>query len=121
LIGMFLVLLIIVLGATLVETGNQMRTSFHATDIAQQAARAGADQLDLAALRADGTVRINPDAARAAALAYLRRVDQTGTVTATPAGVSVSVTITRARVLLPLIGVRTLTVTSTAHAAPLLS
>lgn len=120
-LGMFLIFVMLVLATTILEAGNAMRWDAHATDVAQQAARAGADQLDLAALRNDATVRINPAAADAAAQAYLRQVGETGSVQATPAGVTVTVTITRPRVLLPLVGVTTITVTSTATAAPLLS
>ena len=118
---MFLIFVILVLAATLLESGNSMRTSSHATDVAQQAARAGADKLDLGALRDDATLRIDPVAAQAAAEAYLRQVGETGTVQATPTGVTVTVTVTRSRVLLPLVGIKTITVTSTATATPLLS
>ena len=120
-IGMFLIFVILVLAATLLESGNSMRASSHATDVAQQAARAGADKLDLGALRGDATLRIDPVAAQAAAQAYLRQVGETGSVQATPTGVTVTVTVTRSRVLLPLVGIRTITVTSTATATPLLS
>ncbi|WP_123606824.1 hypothetical protein [Micromonospora sp. Llam0] len=117
---MGIIIVVLVLAATLLEAGNSMRASAHATAVAQQAARAGADQLDLAALRADATVRVDPTAAQTAAQAYLAQVGEAGTVQATPTDVTVTVTITRERVLLPLVGIRTLTVTSTANAVPLL-
>lgn len=120
-LGMFLILIVLALAGTVLEAGNAMRASAHATDVAQQAARAGADQLDLTALRTDGTVRLDPVAAQAAATAYLRQVGETGAVQATPANVTVTVTITRPRVLLPLVGVKTVTLTSTATATPLLN
>jgi Flp pilus assembly protein TadG len=120
-IGMFIIFVVLVLSATLLETGNSMRASSHATDVAQEAARAGADKLDLAALRAGAPPRIDPAAAETAAMAYLRQVGETGSVDATAAAVTVTVTITRSRVLLPLIGIKTITVTSTATATPLLS
>ena len=120
-LGMFLIFVVLVLAATLLESGNTMRASSHATDVAQQAARAGADKLDLGALRNNATLRIDPVAAKAAALAYLRQVGETGSVQATPTGVTVTVTLTRPRVLLPLVGIKTITVTSTASATPQLN
>lgn len=120
-IGIFVIVVVLMLAATLLEVGNSMRASSHATDVAQQAARAGADKLDLGVLRTDAILRIDPVAAQIAALAYLQQVGETGSVQATPTGVSVTVTVTRSRVLLPLLGIRTITVTSTATANPLLS
>jgi len=121
LLGLFVIAVMLVLGGTLVEVASAMRDSAHATDVAQQAARAGADKLDLTALRNGGAVRVDPVAAQAAALAYLRQVGETGTVVATPTGVSVTVTITRSGGLLPLVGINSVTVTSTAAASPLLN
>jgi hypothetical protein len=120
-LGLMLLLIVIALAATVIEVGNDMRTSATATDLAQEAARAGANQLDLAELRATGVVRIDPIAARTAALAYLSRLGATGTVLATPNTVTVTVTITRPAVLLPLVGVTSITVTSDATAQPVLS
>jgi Flp pilus assembly protein TadG len=118
---MLLILIVLALAGTVLEAGNAMRASARATDVAQQAARAGADKLDLTALRTDRTVRLDPVAAQAAAAAYLRQVGETGAVQATAATVTVTVTITRPRVLLPLVGVKTVTLTSTATATPLLN
>jgi hypothetical protein len=118
---LLLLLIVVALAASTVEVGNDMRTGAQATDLAQEAARAGANQLDLFALRTTGVVRIDPVAAQTAAQTYLRRLGHTGTVRAAPAAVTVTVTITRPAVLLPLVGVKTITVTSTATAQPVLS
>jgi Flp pilus assembly protein TadG len=118
LFGLFLVTVVLLLAAVVVEGGNAMTVRGHATDLAQQAARAGADKLDLNTLRTSGVVQINPAQARTAATAYLARFRQTGTVAATPAGVTVTVTLTEPTVLAPALGITTITVTSTAHATP---
>jgi Flp pilus assembly protein TadG len=117
--GLFLIVVVLVLAGAMIEGGNAMSARGHATDIAQQAARAGADKLDLAALRNDGLVRIDPAAAQAAATAFLAQVGETGTVTAIPTEVSVTVTVTRPGILVPILGIQTLTVRATATAAPI--
>ncbi len=117
--GLFLIVVVLVLAGAMIEGGNAMSARGHATDIAQQAARAGADKLDLGALRKEGLVRIDPAAAQAAATAFLAQVGETGTVTATPTQVSVTVTVTRPGILVPILGIKTLTVRATATAAPI--
>jgi Flp pilus assembly protein TadG len=117
--GLFLIVVVLVLAGAMIEGGNAMSARGHATDIAQQAARAGADKLDLAALRENGLVRIDPAGAQAAATAFLAQVGETGTVTATPTQVSVTVTVTRPGILVPVLGINTLTVRATATAAPI--
>jgi hypothetical protein len=117
-LGLFLIAVILVLAGVMVEGANLMTARGHATSIAQQAARAGADKIDLAVLREQGVVRLDPPAAQAAATAYLDQVGEAGTVTATTTAVTVIVTLTRPGVLVPLLGKPTLTVTGTATAAP---
>jgi Flp pilus assembly protein TadG len=117
--GLFLIMVVLVLAGAMIEGGNAMSARGHATDVAQQAARAGADNLDLAALRNDGLVRIDPAAAQTAARAFLAQVGETGTVTASPTQVSVTVTVTRPGILVPILGINTLTVRATATAAPI--
>lgn len=85
---------------------------------AEQAARAGAQELDLAAYRAGERARLDPAAARAAAHSYLSQVGATGTVTATPTSVSVTVTRRQPTQLLTAIGIGNLTVTGTGKARP---
>lgn len=116
--GLFLIMVVLVLAGAMIEGGNAMSARGHATDVAQQAARAGADKLDLAGLRTNGLVRIDPVAAKAAATAFLAQVGETGTVNATPTQVSVTVTVTRPGILVPILGIQTLTVHATATAAP---
>lgn len=119
--GLFLIVVVLVLAGTMIEGGNAMSARGHATDIAQQAARAGANALDLTALRTDGVVRLDPAAARTTATTYLTQVGETGTVTATPTQVTVTVTLTRPGILTPILGLATLTVHATATATPVTS
>ena len=60
--------------------------------IAERAARAGAQQIDLDHLRSANEPRLDPVAAEAAAVAYLQRVGATGTATVTDASITVTVT-----------------------------
>lgn len=85
---------------------------------AEQAARAGAQELDLMAYRAGEPARLDPAGARAAAMHYLRRVGADGTVTATPASVTVTVTRRQPTRLLAAIGIGELTVTGIGRARP---
>lgn len=85
---------------------------------AEQAARAGAQELDLAAYRAGDPARLDPAAATAAAHRYLHQVGATGTVTATPGSVRVTVTAHQPTRLLTAIGIGELTVTGTGSARP---
>jgi len=113
-LSIFLILVVLLLATALIEAGNAMAARGHGLDIAQQAARAGADKIDLATLRGTGQVRIDPAAAEDAASAYLAQLGETGTVTATPASVVVTVTVNR-----PSISFGSISVQVTASAAPL--
>lgn len=62
------------------DVGETLAISAQVTDEAEQAARIGADQLNLADLRA-GHITIDPATATAAAQTYLRQFGDTGTVT----------------------------------------
>jgi Flp pilus assembly protein TadG len=117
--GLFLILIVLVLAGAILEGGNAMSARGHATDIAQQTARAGADKLDLGALRQRGVVQIDPAAAENAARAFLTQVGEQGIVTATAEEVRVTVTVTRPGLLVPILGIETLTVRATATATPI--
>jgi Flp pilus assembly protein TadG len=80
-----------------------------AHDQAAQAARAGAQQIDLGLYRRTGAIHLDPAAAIQAAQTFLSQVGATGTVTATPDTVTVAVTRTTANQLLTLVGVASFT------------
>jgi len=112
------VAVVALLAGAVLDGGNAMAARVQALDIAQQAARAGANQLDLGALRNQGVVRLDPGAAQAVAQAFLREAGATGTATATIAQVSVTVTRSQPTLVLQAIGVDSIGMTATATAVP---
>lgn len=112
------VAVVALLSGAVLDGGNAMAARVQALDIAQQAARAGANQLDLGALRNQGAVRLDPPAAQAAAEAFLRQAGATGTATATIAQVTVTVTRSQPTLVLQAIGVDAIGMTATATAIP---
>ncbi|WP_410647986.1 hypothetical protein [Amycolatopsis sp. cmx-4-54] len=72
---------------------------------AESAARAGAQALDLASYRANGTVRVDPVRARDLAQRYLSSVGATGTVVVAGNTVTVEVTAVYRTQLLSLAGI----------------
>ncbi|GAA2110204.1 hypothetical protein GCM10009802_07040 [Streptomyces synnematoformans] len=101
-----------------VDGGLTLAGKVRALDVAQEAARTGAQQLDLGQLRRGGDVRLVRGKAAAEARAY---VASTGdSATASVKGNTVTVTVTRHQrtQILQLIGLHTLTVhaNGTAHA-----
>lgn len=86
-----------------------------ARNTARQAARAGAQEIDLDELRATHHVRLDPRAAEQAADDFLRRAGATGTVQVNDASVTVTVTATATMHILPTSD-RTIVVSETAAA-----
>jgi Flp pilus assembly protein TadG len=112
------VLVVALLSGAVLDGGNAMAARVQALDVAQQAARAGANQLDLTALRDNGLVRLNPAAAQAAAEQFLRSAGVAGTATSSTTQVSVTVTRSQPTLLLDAIGVASISMTATATAVP---
>lgn len=115
-IGMMLVTMLLIF--LVVDGGRAMTAKVSAVDAAQQAARAGADQLDLFALRTTGAVRLDPFAAQAAAERFLTMIGARGTASATTEAVTVTVTRTDPTLLLNQVGVNSITLAATAVARP---
>jgi hypothetical protein len=113
-----LVVVVALLAGAVLDGGNAMAARVRALDIAQQAARSGANQLDLAALRNQGLVRLDPAAAQAAAERFLAQAGASGTATATTTHVSVTVTRAQPTLLLQAVGVGAISVKATATAVP---
>jgi Flp pilus assembly protein TadG len=111
-----IVAVVALLAGAVLDGGNAMAARVQALDIAQQAARAGANQLDLGALREHGVVRLNPGAAQAAAAAFLAQSGATGTATATANEATVTVTRSQPTLVLQAIGVDAISMTATATA-----
>ena len=103
--------------AGLVYDGGQILAARQeAFMVADNAARAGAQAVDIPALRASGTTHLDGPEARAAAGAYLERVGHTGTVNATAERVEVVVSVTVDLFLLRVVGLEDRTVTGTGEA-----
>ncbi|WP_042440185.1 hypothetical protein [Streptacidiphilus albus] len=102
-----------------VDGGLALTAEVKAMGQAEDAARAGAQAIDLDRLRTSGTVQLSPAAAGQAADEYLASEGATGTARATTQNVAVTVHATIHTTLLTLVGLSTLTVQadSTAHAA----
>ena len=83
---------------------------------AQEAARAGAQALNIGALRAGGPAVLDASAAVTAAQAYLAGTGDPGTVSVNGTTVTVSVTHTRQATFLALAGVGAMTAHATASA-----
>jgi Flp pilus assembly protein TadG len=111
---LFTIALISVAGLV-IDGGYALGAQRRAMNAAEQAARAGADQLDQGALR-DGHVRVDPARAQAAALDYLHAAGLHGSVTISGDTVTVTVQTEQATTLLQIVGVRSLPITATASA-----
>lgn len=113
-----LVTAVLLFSGLVLDGGLALAAKVRAIGEAQEAARSGAQEIDLAAYRADGTLRLNPHHASAAAHNYLAAVGRTGTVSIEGNTVTVSVTIHQPTQLLGLVGVGSITVTGTGTAQP---
>jgi hypothetical protein len=111
---------VVMFAGLVLDGGLALAAKVRAIGEAQEAARNGAQALDLAAYRADGTVRLVPGQARTLAQDYLGSTGDTGTVTVTsdPATVTVTVTARQHTQFLGLLGLDSLTVTGTGSAHP---
>ena len=104
-VAMFTAVMVLALLATigLVIVGGQKVTALReATNIADNAARAGAQHVEGDSLHGDGPPQLDAAAAAAAANSYLTLLGRTGTPVVTGDTITVTVTITYEPVLLPI-------------------
>ncbi len=101
---------LILLAGLVVDGGAVLAAKRNAIDIAEQAAIAGAQGIDIDALRSGHTTALDPTMAAADANDYLSRVGVNGTVTVTGDAVTVQVTIPRRTLILGLTGMHTVDV-----------
>jgi Flp pilus assembly protein TadG len=118
-VGVFIAILVpgllLVIGLA-VDGGAKVSATQRANAIADEAARAGGQALDVSAALA-GQVQVDPDAAVAAAEDYLDRNGVQGVVTVVDGDtLQVTTTITEPTAFLGLIGISTLTVEGTGTA-----
>lgn len=111
-----LALALLVLGGLVYDGGRVLTARREANNLARQAARAGAQQLDEDSIRL-GDPRLDTTAAELAAREYLERRDLTPVaVEVRDSTVTVTVELVQKTPLLALVGIEDRTVTSTASA-----
>lgn len=110
---------VLAVAGLVLDAGLALAGQTRAYNIATDAARTGAQQLDLALYRGSGQTRLDPTAAQAAATTRLEQVGADGTASATPTTVTVTVTTTQPTQLLAIFGVPSITTSATATATPL--
>lgn len=109
---------VLLFAGLVLDGGLALAAKVRALGEAQEAARAGAQEIDLAAYRANGTLRLEPQQASAAARKYLAAAGHTGTVSVAGNTVHVTVTVSQPTQLLPLIGIGSIAVTAAGQAQP---
>ncbi|MFJ3779793.1 hypothetical protein ACIPX0_49840 [Streptomyces sp. NPDC090075] len=109
---------IVMFAGLILDGGLALAAKIRAIGEAQEAARVGAQALNLAAYRESGALRMVPDEARARAQSYLASTDDTGAVSFTGDTITVTVTAHQHTQLLGLLGLDSLTVTATGSAHP---
>lgn len=108
----------LVMVAGLVYDGGQILSAqATARDLAANAARAGAQELDLDVLRANGVAQLNADRATAAARDYLESSGVEGTVVVDGADITVTVLVPAEMRILP-VPDRTVRASDTVTATP---
>ena len=107
--------LLLVAGLVL-DGGAQIRAAQHAQAIAEEAARTGAQAVDVDALMQGQATQLDPHQARIAANAYLSTSGATGTVSAGAETVNVEATLTEPTLFLSLIGIGELSASGAATA-----
>src|SRR5438874_2596662 len=115
----FATFLTVLLAGVIFGGGTVFAARTHGYDLAQQAARAGAQQIDAATYRSSGVLRLDPARAATAARQFLATGGATGIVTVTAARITVTATSHQPTPMLASFGVTTVTVTSTASATPM--
>ncbi|MFG1879326.1 pilus assembly protein TadG-related protein [Sphaerisporangium sp. NPDC049003] len=108
---------LLLLAGIVVDGGLALGARVRALNEAQEAARSGAQQLDLAAYRRNGTVRLDRGRARTAALRYIAATSDTATVEVSGDTVTVVVHAVQPAQILRLAGVGAFRVSGRATAA----
>jgi hypothetical protein len=111
-----LITAVLAFAGLVLDAGLAISTKVDAISVAQAAARAGAEELDLTALRTQNMVRLDPAVAESTARSWLARAGYAGTVSVTATTATVAVRTSRPTQLLRLVGVRAIPVGATATA-----
>ncbi|WP_291408859.1 hypothetical protein [Actinophytocola sp.] len=115
---MVFVTAVIAFSGLVLDGGLALAGKVQALGEAQEAARAGAQAIDLSAYRSDGTLRLVPAQATTLANEYLVAAGRSGTVTVDGNTVSVTVTDTHHSLLLGAVGVNSISTKVSATARP---
>lgn len=107
-----------VLVGLVVDGGRALAARRHAVDVAEEAARLGADQLSVDALR-NGSYVVDPTAAADAVEEELRTAGLTGTVSVSGDDVTVDVRSVTQTTILGIVGLRAISISGTATAVDL--
>jgi hypothetical protein len=111
-----MVVALFVLAGLVFDGGRALAARVTALDDAQEAARAGAQQIDLATFRATGAAILNTAAAVTAAENYLAANGETGNATVNGDTVTVTATCIQSTEILSMIGIGSFTESATATA-----
>ena len=111
-----LVVPIVLVAGLVADGGGVLAAHQQAVTSAFEAARAGAEALDVNELRSTGTVVLDPVLARTDALNYLSAAGETGTVSVSGDQVTVTVSLRHPLAVLSAVGVGPVTVTGTSTA-----
>jgi len=114
--AIFMIIMLMAVGGLVLDAGLALSQKVRALDLAQAAARAGAQKLNLYEYRTSGVAELDPAGAAAAARAWLASAGADGTASATTTTVTVTVHRSSRTQLLQLVGVRQLAVSATASA-----
>jgi hypothetical protein len=114
--AIFMIIMLMAVGGLVLDAGLALSQKVRALDLAQAAARAGAQKLNLYEYRTSGVAELDPAGAAAAARAWLATAGVDGTASATTTTVTVTVRRSSRTQLLQLVGVRELAVSATASA-----
>jgi Flp pilus assembly protein TadG len=107
---------LLALAGLVIDGGAKLDAASNAAAVAQEAARAGAGQVDRPTAYSGGTFVVDQAAARSAALAYLAAAGYQGTVATARRTMQVTVTVVVPTKMLSLIGINSFTVSESATA-----
>ena len=107
---------LILCAGLVIDGGLTLAAKIQATDEAQSASRAGAEEINLATYRSTGTIVLDPSQAATAAENYLASTGHQGQVAVQGNTVTVTVEISQPTQILGVAGIRSLNVSATASA-----
>ncbi len=108
---------LILCAGLVIDGGLTLAAKVRATDEAQAASRAGAEQINVATYRESGDIVLDPTQATSAAQRYLATTGDRGTVTVIGNTVTVTVEAIQPTQILNLVGIQSLSVSATASAS----